>query len=91
MVSWMFAFKKGLKIFLWSIVWAVVGGIVGCIAGGGALFTALPAMRSGDPSVMIGAIIGILAGGIAGGLITSIGIYATIVKITLESVKESGQ
>ena len=49
----------------------------------------MPALMSGDVSAVGGAMIGIFAGTIIGSLITSIGVYATIVKITLESVKEA--
>lgn len=89
MVSWGFAFKKGLIIFLWNILWAIVGGVIGLIISGGSLFAAMPALMSGDTSVVEGAMIGIFAGMIIGSLIASIGVYATIVKITLESVKEA--
>ena len=40
-------------------------------------------------SAVGGAMVGIFAGMIIGSLIASIGVYATIVKITLESVKEA--
>ena len=89
MVSWGFAFKKGLIIFLWSILWAIVGGVIGLVISGGSLFAAIPAIMRGDVSAVGGAMIGIFAGTIIGSLITSIGVYATIVKITLESVKEA--
>lgn len=89
MVSWGFAFKKGLIIFLWSILWGIAGAIIGGIISGGAFFAVLPAMMGGDVSAIGGVLLGIFAGAIVGGLVSSIGVFATIVKITLESVKEA--
>ena len=66
MVSWGFAFKKGLIIFLWGILWAIVGGVIGLVISGGSLFAAMPALMSGDTTAIGGAMVGIFAGMIIG-------------------------
>jgi len=69
MVSWGFAFRKGLAIFLWSILWAIVGGVIGLVISDGSLFAAMPALMNGDVSAVGGAMVGIFAGMIIGSLI----------------------
>ena len=82
MVSWNFAFKKGLVIFCWSILWGIIGGIVALIAISGLFSVALtdPAtIASGIYATSLFLIVFITV------LISSIGIYATIVKVTVET------
>ena len=91
MVSWGFAFKKGFFIFLWTILWGILGGVIALVISGGsilALFMNPYAYTS--TSSWIAAMLGIMAGMLIGILISTIGNYATIVKITLESIPEAG-
>lgn len=81
MVSWTYAFKRGLVIWLWTILWGIVGGIIALGISGGSLI----AYVSNPSGVGVGAFFGVIAGIIVGALISSIGSYATLVKIILES------
>jgi len=94
MVSWGFAFKKGFIIFLWSIVWIIVGSIIGSIIGGAALLgTLMTEMAKTEPNfgnIMAG--FGLAMVGFAiGGIISTILVYATILKITMESTLEEAK
>lgn len=92
MVSWSFAFKKGFVIWLWSIVWGIIGGIIGAIISGGSLFTiAFNPSAWTDPGAMAGAFIGMMAGVFIGALIASIGMFASVVKIVVESAVEESK
>lgn len=82
MVSWGYAFKRGLVIWLWTIVWGIVGGVIALAISGGSL---LALITNPTGSVAAGAIAGMFAGVFVGVLISSIGNYATMVKIILES------
>ena len=82
MVSWTFAFKRGLVIWLWTIVWGIIGAVIAIAISGGSIL-ALIANPTGG--VAAGAVAGIFAGVFIGALISSIGNYATLVKIILES------
>lgn len=92
MVSWGFAFKKGAIIFLWSIVWGIIGGVIFAIIGGAAWFGAIGAIMADpanpDLSAIWGAMGLMIAGGVIGGLISQIGLYATLVKKIVETVQE---
>jgi hypothetical protein len=76
-------------------VWGIVGGVIALIISGGSLLALFSSIGSSysynysSPSLAIGSIIGIFAGMIIGSLVAAIGNYATIVKIVLESVKET--
>lgn len=76
-------------------MWSIVGGVVALIISGGSLLALISSISSSYsygysyPGVAIGSIIGIFAGMIIGSLVAAIGNYATIVKIVLESVKET--
>lgn len=89
MVSWSFAFKKGFIIFLWSILWGIAGTLIALVISGGAILAvaldpwAFTGLRGVGPALAM------FAGIIVGVLVASIGNYATIVKITLESVEET--
>ena len=86
MVSWGYAFKKGLFIWLWGIVWGIIGAIIAIVISGGSL---LAVLTSSDPaSAVTGALIGIFVGVLIGALVATIGQYASIVKIILGSVEE---
>jgi len=82
LVSWGFAFRKGLVIWLWTILWGILGGIIAIVVSGGALVAALIA---GTAEAFFGAFLAIMAGSIFGMLVVSIGTYASIVKIVTES------
>ncbi len=88
MVSWGFAFKKGFIIFLWTILWGFLGGIIAIAVSGGALIAAIAA---GTYEAVLGAFAGILGGTILGMLIASIGTYASIVKVVMESTLEASE
>jgi len=94
MVSWGFAFKKGFIIFLWSIVWIIVGTVIGSIIGGAGFFGALMSeMGKTTPNwgnVMAGFVLA-MVGFAIGGIITTILVYATILKITMESTLEEAK
>ncbi len=89
MVSWSFAFRRGFVIFLWSIVWGIAAGVIALVISGGAILAmvmnplAFVGPAAAGPALMM------VAGIIVGALVASIGNYATIVKITLESVEET--
>jgi hypothetical protein len=87
MVSWGYAFKRGLIIWLWTILWGIVGGIIALIISGGSLIAVVS--NPSDSSTWTGAMAGVFAGGIIGSLIAAIGGFATIVKIVLESADET--
>jgi hypothetical protein len=88
-VSWTYAFVKGATIFLWTIVWGVVGGVVALVISGGAILSMIsnPGIFT-SPSGIMGAFAGVFVGVLVGSLIAVIGNYATIVKVTLESVEQ---
>ena len=86
MVSWGYAFKRGLIIWLWTILWGIVGGIVAAIISGGSL---LAYLLNPSEALTAGAILGVIAGVIIGVLIALIGGYAAIVKIILDSKPSS--
>jgi len=93
MVSWGFAFKKGAIIFLWSIVWGIIGGVIFLLISGAAWLGAIGAIMA-DPtnpaniSAIWGAMGLMIAGSVIGGIISSIGLYATLVKKIVETVQE---
>lgn len=87
MVSWGYAFKRGAIIWLWSILWGIVGGIIALIISGGSLLAVVS--NPSDSTTWAGAMAGVFAGVIIGALIASIGGFATIVKIVLESADEA--
>jgi hypothetical protein len=89
MVSWGFAFKKGFFIFLWCIVWGIIGGIIVLVIGGFSLLSLFTGnVNTITTSQVVNAFVGMMAGAIVGSIISTIGMFATIVKITLESVEE---
>lgn len=85
MVSWGFAFKKGAIIWLWSIVWSILGGIIAIAISGGSLFVFF---TNPTTTTLAASMLGILGGILIGSLVTTIFMYATIVKITMESTLE---
>ncbi len=85
MVSWGFAFRKGLVIFLWSIVWAIIGVVISSVIAGVAVLNILSNRTAANAFASLGIII---AGFIVGYLIYSIGVYATIVKVTMEGMAQ---
>ena len=87
MVSWGYAFKRGLVIWLWTILWGIVGGIIALIISGGSLIAVVS--NPSDSSTWTGAMVGVFAGVIIGSLIAAIGGLAAIVKIVLESAEET--
>ncbi len=88
MVSWSYAFRRGLIIWLWTILWAIVGGVIAIAISGGSILALISNPTGG---VAAGAVAGIFAGVIIGALVSSIGNYATVVKIILESEQKQTQ
>jgi len=86
MVSWGYAFQRGLIIWLWTILWDIVGIIVAFVISGGSVFALFLNPSEGLTG---GAVLGVIAGAIIGSLIAAIGSYATIVKIILDSQHSS--
>ncbi len=82
MVSWGYAFRRGLIIWLWTILWAIIGGVVAIAISGGSILALISNPTAG---VAAGAVAGIFIGVIIGYLVMAISNYATIVKIILES------
>jgi hypothetical protein len=94
MVSWGFAFKKGFIMFLWSIVWIIIGTIIGAVIGGAALFGTLMSEMSKttpDFGVIMGGFVLAMVGFAIGGIISTILVYATILKITMETTLEEAK
>ena len=85
LVSWGFAFRKGFVILLWTLLWGILGGIIAIVVSGGAIIAAI---MSGTVEGIVGAFATIIVGSIVGMLVSSIGAYATIVKVTVESTLE---
>lgn len=83
MVGWGFAFGRGFVIFLWSIVWAIVAGIIAVIITGGTLASAFsnPTSLASNPTALIGSF---LLGIFLSVFIAVIGLYASIVKVTVD-------
>src|SRR5207249_9793649 len=85
MVGWGFAFGRGIIIFLWSIVWAIVAGIIAILITGGTLAGVIsnPATVASTPMAFLAAFfIGIFLSV----LIATIGLYASIAKVTVDGV-----
>jgi hypothetical protein len=86
MVSWGYAFKRGIILWLWMILWGIVGGIIALAIGGGSLVAYI---LNPSGTMGAGAMLGVFAGVIIGSLIATIGGYASMVKIILESIPSS--
>jgi len=83
-VSWGFAFGRGFVIFLWTIVWGIIGGVIGwVIVSGtvGAALTDLSAFATNPGAFILALFLGVFVGA----LVPLLGIFATIVKVTVES------
>ena len=93
MVSWGFAFGRALVIWLWCIVWTIVGITIAVLVTGGSLLSIIanPSGFLANPSP---ALVGIILGIVIGQLVTTLGILATIVKISVDGAlshhEESG-
>src|SRR6184192_4322383 len=83
MVGWGFAFGRGITIFLWGIVWAIVAGIIAVLITGGTLAGVIsdPAAVASNPTGFLAAF---FLGIFLGVLIATIGLYASIVKVTVD-------
>jgi len=83
MVSWGFAFGRALVIWLWCIVWTIVGIMIAVIVTGGSLLSILvnPSGFLANPGP---ALVGIVLGIVIGELVTTLGILATIVKVSVD-------
>jgi len=83
MVGWGFAFGRGIVIFLWSIVWAIVAGIIAILITGGTLAGVIsdPGAVASNPTGFLAAF---FLGIFLGVLIATIGLYASIVKVTVD-------
>ncbi len=84
MVSWGYAFRRGLIIWLWTIVWGIIGAVIAIVISGGSILVLIT--NPNNPPA--GAIVGIVAGIIIGALVSAIGNYAAMVKIILESAEK---
>jgi hypothetical protein len=82
MVSWGYAFRRGLVIWLWTILWGIIGAVIAIAISGGSILALITNPTGG---IAAGATVGIFAGIIIGALVSAIGNYAAIVKIILES------
>src|SRR5437867_5985396 len=83
MVGLGFALCRGVVIFLWSIVWAIVAGIVAVLITGGTLAGVVsnPAAVASNPAAFLAAF---FVGIFLSVLIATIGLYASIVKVTVD-------
>lgn len=84
MVGWGFAFGRGFVILLWSIVWAIVGGIIAVVLSGGTLaaMASNPTAIASNPLAVIGTF---FLGFFLAALIAIVGLYASIVKVAVDS------
>jgi len=89
MVSWGFAFKKGFIIFLWSIVWGIIGGIITMVIGGSSIVLILT--NPSNSNAWIGGLALMVIGSLIGSLIAAVLVFATILKITMESTLEEAR
>jgi len=83
MVSWGYAFDKGLVAFVLVVGWQVLGFLIAGGISGGALLAIFQ-----NPTVFAQSFLVILIGLVIGGMVASIGTYATIIKISVESAQE---
>jgi hypothetical protein len=83
MVGWGFAFGRGFVILLWSIVWAIVAGIVAVLITGSTLTGIIsnPTGFASNPTAYLG---GFLLGIFLSVFIAVVGLYASIVKVTVD-------
>jgi hypothetical protein len=83
MVGWGFAFGRGFVILLWSIVWAIVAGIIAILVTGGTLTSIIsnPTSFASNPTAYLG---GFFLGIFLGVFIAVLGLYASIVKVTVD-------
>lgn len=88
MVSWGFAFKKGFIIWLWSIVWFILAGIISIVISGGSLFVFF---TNPSETSLWASIAGMGIGIFVGMLIYTVFLFATVVKITMESTLEEAK
>jgi len=63
--------------------------IIAAIISGGAVFMIIINPSAATGPGVVGSLLGMFAGKLIGALVASIGNYATIAKITLESVEET--
>jgi zinc ribbon protein len=83
MVGWGFAFGRGIVIFFWSIVWAIVAAIIAVLVTGGTLvgFVSNPTTVASNPAAFLAAF---FLGIFLSVFIAIIGLYASIVKVTVD-------
>jgi hypothetical protein len=83
-MDWEAAFDRGLAIWLWSLAWNVVGIVLFLIIAGGSLSLAIsnPGLFASNPSLYLA---GIFVGALMGGLATSVGVFSTIVKVSIDA------
>ena len=83
MVGWGFAFGRGIVILLWSMVWAVVAGIIAVLITGVTLTSIIsnPTAFASNPTAYLG---GFFLGIFLSVFIAVIGLYASIVKVTVD-------
>lgn len=94
MVSWGKAFRKGLTIFLWSLVWIIVSSIIILLGAGGlaaSTFFGSTSPFEARPASNPGGFVFSLIVLIVGLIIGAIGTYATIVKVIVETALEEAK
>ncbi|MGQ4832357.1 MAG: zinc-ribbon domain-containing protein [Candidatus Asgardarchaeia archaeon] len=85
MVSWGRSFLVALKIVIFSIVWSIIGSVISFIV----LFAMIPVSMSVNPNNPTSLIAFFLPLVLVGGIISGLGIIATLVKFTIdESLNE---
>jgi uncharacterized membrane protein required for colicin V production len=96
MVHWSFAFKRGAVVFLWVLLWSIIGWIIAIAFSLPFIYSiinyATSYLQNPSSTPQMGALyanVGLaIVGGIIGALVTTIGTYATIIKITLEAAEK---
>lgn len=85
MVSWGRSFLVALKIVVFSIVWSIIGGIISF----GVTLAMFPLSTAINPNNPTSILVFLLPLFLIGGIISGLGIIATLVKFTIdESVEE---
>ncbi len=87
MVSWGYALGRGLDAFGLVIIWQLLGFLIATGVSGGALFSILQ-NPPGAGTTFAQSLVAIVVGYLIGGIIASIGSYATLIKISVESAQE---
>lgn len=93
-MEWVVALRKGLMVFLWSILWWLIGAVIAIIISGGAMLSIIsttqmaPLTTTEAISQSLGSVLLTTTGLLIGGLVSSIGVYATVIKHSVEAAIE---